>query len=166
MKTNEKIKAHYAVRVNKFHFKDVTRPTERHHEAIKRHFRDFAELTQRRLDNGESELQPEVAEIVEDTTLPSLGACWTGIIWLYLIFSSEYIKEFARYLATTLQGRDESTLIRKATLKSYIMTFIALWPRYANVHPSKEIRYQVNAYVGSREFITAFDLPTEIRPLK
>lgn len=46
------------------------------------------------------------------------------------------------------------------------MTFIALWPRYANVHPSKEIRYQVNAYVGSREFITAFDLPTEIRPLK
>lgn len=75
MKTNEKIKAHYAVRVNKFHFKDVTRPTERHHEAIKRHFRDFAEFTQRRLDNGESELQPEVAEIVEDTTLPSLGAC-------------------------------------------------------------------------------------------
>lgn len=45
---------------------------------------------------------------------------------VYLIFSSEYIKEFARYLATTLQGRDESTLIRKTTLKSYIMTFIAL----------------------------------------
>lgn len=43
---------------------------------------------------------------------------------------------------------------------------MGLWPRYANVHPPKEIRAQVVAYVESDEFISTFNLSTAVRALK
>lgn len=43
---------------------------------------------------------------------------------------------------------------------------MTLWPRYANVDPSKQIRRQVRAYVESTDFKSTFKLSTKVRVLK
>lgn len=47
-----------------------------------------------------------------------------------------------------------------------MLTFISLWPRYANVHLSEIYQYQLNAFLHSEEFHNAFELPTEVHPVK
>ncbi|KAJ3931508.1 MAG: hypothetical protein NXY57DRAFT_1079391 [Lentinula lateritia] len=87
-----------------------------------------------------------VPEIVIETPLPTL----------------EYTKDFLCYLASALQGRDTSTFIHFETLRGYMYTFLALWPRYANVHTTTVMRSQLNAYIQSKELKASMDLSTKI----
>ncbi|KAJ3870672.1 hypothetical protein F5051DRAFT_434453, partial [Lentinula edodes] len=77
-----------------------------------------------------------------------------------------YVKDFVCYLASALLGRDASTFIHLETLRGYMYTFFALWPRYANVHPTLEMCYQVRSYLLSEELQASVELSTKIRTLK
>ena len=73
-----------------------------------------------------------------------------------------YVKGFVLYLCLATQGR-RSEFIRRATLKGYITTFMALWPRYANVVIPKEYRIQVWAFLLSQEILDVVPLSTARR---
>ncbi|KAJ3812007.1 hypothetical protein F5876DRAFT_64353 [Lentinula aff. lateritia] len=68
--------------------------------------------------------------------------------------------------SSAFQGRDASAFIRLETLRGYMSTFLALWPRYANVHPTPEMRYQLHSYLLSEELRGSVKLSTKDRTLK
>ncbi|GAW04430.1 domain-containing protein [Lentinula edodes] len=150
LQNNSALREHFESNRDVHHYKKLTRPTIHNHENIKGHYRDFAAYTQECFEEGRSKKLPQPSEIVIGTPLPPL----------------EYVKDFVCYLASALQGRDASTFIRLETLRGYMFTFLALWPRYANVHPTPEMRYQVRSYLLSEELQAAVKLSTKIRTLK
>ncbi|KAH7874256.1 uncharacterized protein C8R40DRAFT_1195537 [Lentinula edodes] len=150
LQNNSALRDHFQSSRDVHHYKKLTRPTIRNHDIVKSHYRDFAAYTQECFEEGRSEKQAQPAEIVIGTPLPPL----------------EYVKDFVCYLASALLGRDASTFIRLETLRGYMYTFLALWPRYANVHPTLEMRYQVRSYLLSEELQASVKLSTKIRTLK
>ncbi|KAH7872143.1 uncharacterized protein C8R40DRAFT_1173877 [Lentinula edodes] len=147
---NPVLKAHFDSSRDVHHYKKLTCPTIRDHDLVKEHYRQFTAYLQQLFDEGKSEKPPQAPEIVIGTPLPTL----------------EYMKDFLCYLASALQGRDTSTFIRYKTLRGYMYTFLALWPCYANIHPTTAIRYQLNTYIQSDELKTSMNLSTKIRDLK
>ncbi|KAJ3897371.1 hypothetical protein F5879DRAFT_47712 [Lentinula edodes] len=150
LQNNSALRDHFESSRDVHHYKKLTRPTIHNHENVKGHYRDFAAYVQEIFEEGRSETQAQPAEIVIGTPLPPL----------------EYVKDFVCYLASALLGRDASTFIRLETLRGYMYTFLALWPRYANVHPTPEMRYQVRSYLLSKELQAFVKLSMKIRTLK
>lgn len=73
LKTTEIINIHYRSSLKTYHFDELTRPTIRNHNAIKKLYHEFGLNNQEEFDAGDSELQPQALEIVMDTPLPPLG---------------------------------------------------------------------------------------------
>ncbi|KAE9406648.1 hypothetical protein BT96DRAFT_915102, partial [Gymnopus androsaceus JB14] len=116
LNTNEDLRKLFESDLDKHHFRRLSDPTLRNHAMVMKHYREYSEYTRQLFNEGKSTVQPETPEIAIGTPL--------------------YAKGFARYLALALQGQDESTSIRLATLRGYMSTFVALWSRHAEVHPS------------------------------
>ncbi|KAJ4470034.1 hypothetical protein C8J55DRAFT_491970 [Lentinula edodes] len=150
LRNNPVLKAHFDSSRDVHHYKKLTCPTIRNHDLVKEHYRQFTAYLQQLFDKGKSEKPPQAPEIVIGTPLPIL----------------EYMKDFLCYLALALQGRDTSTFICYETLRGYMYTFLAHWPRYANIHPTTAIRYQLNTYIQSDQLKTSMNLSTKIRDLK
>ncbi|KAJ4482925.1 hypothetical protein C8J55DRAFT_605325 [Lentinula edodes] len=150
LQNNSALREHFESSRDVHHYKQLARPTIRNHDIVKSHYRDFAAYVQEIFDEGRSEKRAQPAEIVIGTPLPSI----------------EYMKDFMCYLASALRGRDASTFIRYETLRGYMYTFFALWPRYANVQITPEMRYQLSSYISSKELRGAVMLSTKVRTLK
>ncbi|KAJ3891118.1 hypothetical protein GG344DRAFT_77241 [Lentinula edodes] len=150
LQNNSALREHFESSRDVHHYKQLARPTIRNHDIVKSHYRDFAAYVQEIFEEGRSEKRAQPAEIVIGTPLPSI----------------EYMKDFICYLASALRGRDASTFIRLETLRGYMYTFFALWPRYANIQITPEMRYQLCSYMLSKELRGAVTLSTKIRTLK
>jgi hypothetical protein len=72
------------------------------------------------------------------------------------------MKAFVRWLVFSIDGQ-LSMFITKSSLRSYIWTFFACWPRYAGIIVPKESRIQIIAYSQSDELHSAANITTKIR---
>ncbi|KAJ3924871.1 MAG: hypothetical protein NXY57DRAFT_968851 [Lentinula lateritia] len=165
LKNNIALREHFESSHNVHHYKKLTRPTIHHHETVKGHYRDFAVYIQECFEEGRSKKLLQPSEIVIGTPLPSLGPSTSDCIQLSDSCFIEYVKDFVCYLASALWGRDASMFIYLETW-GYMFTFLALWPCYANVHPTPEMCYQVCSYLLSKELQASVQLLTKVRTLK
>ncbi|KAJ7474523.1 hypothetical protein B0H11DRAFT_2035750 [Mycena galericulata] len=120
-----------------FHFKILALPTEEYHTHIRAEWRDFTDFHPTR--NLPAEIKLGAKMVSEGT-----------------------VKEFVVYLAAGIEGR----LVAVPTVRSVkhgISTFFACWARYASQHVSKEVRYQVYAFIDSLELAAVAPLSREVR---
>ncbi|KAJ7576002.1 hypothetical protein C8J56DRAFT_406959 [Mycena floridula] len=122
-----------------FHYKRIMRPTKRHHDLIKKHYKLYAD--------EKGNIHP--GDIV-------IGTPWPG---------QAYVKGFALYLCLSIAGRS-SPFVRRATIKSYMTTFLALWARYSGIVVPPTDRLQIWAFVGSEEVLNTIPLSTAVRATK
>ncbi|KAF9074299.1 hypothetical protein BDP27DRAFT_1444170 [Rhodocollybia butyracea] len=139
---NENLRALHDQDLDTFHYRQIAAPTQQHHNNVKRHYKDYAEEEKAKGREAHS-------EVVIGSQIPPL----------------KYIKGFALYLASALQGKS-SAYIRLKSLKSYMTTFLALWPRYAGSVVPKELRNQIWAFVSSEDLLKVVPLSTGRRAMK